>query len=296
MVEPIRARNSLIEPVYCQEAPNETIELGKLAVEFKHKGAVRHSSAVFQMRFEPEDRLEFIYPIDDQPWMFGLGLIAPPGDPYKEITLTERGVSFQAFCSASGDDRGGAVFTPTKTPVLVTQPSNAIVTAKFHLFNAPDFYGPENYVLVLGEPPYEGGKGCGRVTLKADSWKITIAATEHTDKLIESLKSKGGYAITHMGQVEREDGSAFSSEMLSRLLSALHQFLSFAFGRWAGVALAIGVDAQGNRCHEEWGPRLTADGQWRGSSPGLTPIMQSCFQRRLPDSWHCGNVTCGISH
>jgi hypothetical protein len=62
-------------------------------------------------------------------------------------------------------------------------------------------------------------------------------ATEQTDELNKSLKTHGGYVITHMGQVERQDGSQFSSEKLRGWLSALHHFLSFAFGRWAGVLM-----------------------------------------------------------
>ena len=70
----------------------------------------------------------------------------------------------------------------------------------------------------------------------------------------------------HMGQITREDESTFSSEQLDELLSCLHYFLSFALGRWAGVALPVGFDAAGNKAFEEWGLRITADGPWHGGS------------------------------
>jgi hypothetical protein len=69
-----------------------------------------------------------------------------------------------------------------------------------------------------------------------------------------------------MGQVSREDGSKFSSEQLNELLHCLHYFFSFALGRWAGLALPIGFDSDGNRIFEEWGLRSIADGPWRGGS------------------------------
>ncbi len=265
MAELSRRRTPLIDPVYPQAAPNQPIELGDLAVQFEHRATTHHGIARFAMRFMPDDGLEFVVPIDSQRLLFGFELINSD-NPLKNITLTERGVSFEAFCVGFGGDNGGAVFTPTKTPLVVTRPSSTIVTAKFHLFNAPKFYGPENYVLLLGEPPNEGGVVCGCVTLKAAGWKITIAATQQTDEVTDALKSHGGHVITHMGQIEHEDGSEFSSDMLIGLLSALHQFLSFAFGRWAGIGLVIGFDVLGNKCFEEWGPRVTADGHWRGSS------------------------------
>ncbi len=83
---------------------------------------------------------------------------------------------------------------------------------------------------------------------------------------MKSLKARGGYVITHMGQAEREDRVAFSNEQLEELLSALHYFLSFAFGRWAGVALPIGYDSKGLKVFEQWGLRTTADGPWHGST------------------------------
>ena len=70
---------------------------------------------------------------------------------------------------------------------------------------------------------------------------------------------------THVGRMAREHGSTFSSEQLEDLLSCLHQFLSFASGRWAGVALPVGFDTGGNRVFEERGMWRTADGPWNGS-------------------------------
>ena len=66
-----------------------------------------------------------------------------------------------------------------------------------------------------------------------------------------------------MGQIAREDGSTFSSEQLDDLLICLHYFFSFAMGRWAGLALPIGFDADGNKVYEQWGMRVTAQGSWQ---------------------------------
>ncbi len=182
-----------------------------------------------------------------------------------KLTLTEREVNVDVFCSAIGGGYGGIVFTPTRSAITVTRPSDAISVAKFHLFNFPDFFGPESYVLRTGEPPLEGFRGCGRAVLKADGWVITIAATDRTRDLEEALKGQGGYAITHMGQVVREDGTKFSSEDLDDLLACLHYFLSFALGRWVGLALPVGFNTEGNRVFEQWGLPRTAGGPWNGS-------------------------------
>lgn len=253
-----------ITPSYSHTEPNERIDLGRLAVQYDHKGTTYREMATVTMRFVPKDRLEFVCPFKDESPLFGMRFFVD-GDRNLRIELKDRGVGFDAFCVAAGGDHAGIVFSPTKSGVTVTPPSETISTATFHLFNFPDFNGPDDYILVTGEPPLQGAKRCGRALLKADGWNIIIAATDRTDSLTKKLKHQGGYALTHMGHIAREDGKAFSSERLDDLLSCLHYFLSFALGRWAGVALPVGFDAQGIRVFEQWGLRITADGSWNGS-------------------------------
>ena len=45
----------------------------------------------------------------------------------------------------------------------------------------------------------------------------------------------------------------------------MHYFLSFALGRWAGLAFPIGFDKAGKKAFQQWGLPMTAAGPWRGS-------------------------------
>ncbi len=152
-------------------------------------------------------------------------------------------------------------------------PSESLSSAIFHLFNFPDFHGPEDYWIAPEEtasivPPISvppGRARCGRVILKADGWKITIAATDKTHALVEAAAREGGYVITHMGRIERENGSGFSTKELEDVLHCVYLFLSFALGRRAGVAFPIGFDTDGNRAFEQWGLPIVAAGTWHRS-------------------------------
>ncbi|MCE9527086.1 MAG: hypothetical protein K8R36_13650, partial [Planctomycetales bacterium] len=95
-------------------------------------------------------------------------------------------------------------------------------------------------------------------------WSITIAAFENTGERTKALKEEGGFVVTHMGRVTKSDGATFSSDQLEEILNCLHYFLSFALGRWAGVALPIGLDAVGQKVYETWGMGKTAHGPWKG--------------------------------
>jgi hypothetical protein len=106
---------------------------------------------------------------------------------------------------------------------------------------------------------------CGRAVLKANGWTITIVSTDQTRELAKELKQQGGYVITHLAEITRDDRSPFSSESLESLLSCLQYFLSFTLGRWAGVALPVGFDADGRIVYEQWGLPIAADGSWNSS-------------------------------
>jgi hypothetical protein len=263
MSERIKVDRPLIESLYSQDEPNQPIELGQVAIQFDCQDVSYHKTATAIMRFLPKDSLEFVVPLEGEDSWLGMKLFQG-GDPSIRLTLTDRTVTFDAFLSATGGKHGGLVFCPTQSGITVTQPSAAISTATFHLFNFPAFLGPENYILKTGSPPLRGFTTCGRAVLKADGWIITIAATDRTDDLEEELKAQGGHVITHVGQIVRENGTTFTSEELDNLLACLHHFLSFALGCWAGVALPVGFDSDGNRVFEQWGMRRSTDGPWNG--------------------------------
>lgn len=260
----IEVHNPLIKPIYTQTEPNQPIELGRVAVHFDHEGTTYQDMATVTMRFRPDDRLDILCPLDDKPPMLGYELIVSTIRKIK-ITLTNNDIAIDGFWTAVGGEYDGILFRPGQSGVIVTHPSDSVRRVTFHLFNFPEFFGSEDYVLMKGESRLHGWTRLGRAVLKADGWAITIAATERTDSLSKSLKSQGGYALTHVGQVTREDGAAFSSEQLEDILLCLHYFLSFSMGRWTSVALPVGFDAEGNKVFERWGMGRSADGPWNGS-------------------------------
>jgi hypothetical protein len=253
----------LIKPIYSQSSPNEPIGLGQHAIQVTYRGTTYEDVASIVMKFLPHQGIEIVCPWEGKPPMLGLDLFADHGDSIK-LTLREKGVSFDIFCASFGGSHGGTVFLPRSSGVTVTPESDSISAVTFHLFNFPDFLGPEDYTLATKDEVSETFLRCGRVVLRAGGWTVTIAATDQTKELTDGLKGQGGYVLTHAGKISRDDESTYSSEQLAELLNCLHYFLSFSLGRWAGVALPVGFDPNGNRVFEEWGLRITADGLWPG--------------------------------
>jgi hypothetical protein len=262
MTDQIEVSRPLIEPIYSQTDPNQPINLGRVAIQVDHQGTAYRETADVTMNFVPDAGLEFAVTFERENPSLAAGLFHA-GCALK-LMLPDRHVTVDAVCVRAG--AGGAVVTPTRLPVNVAPPSAAISAATFHLFNFPEFWAPDDYTLTWDEPGLSHSKRCDRVVLRADGWNVTVAATDRTDEMTKRLESQGGYVITHMGRITRDDESTFSSGQLDDLLTCLHYFLSFVSGRWAGVAIPIGIDRDGNRAFEQWGMRWTAAGPWNGLS------------------------------
>lgn len=261
----LQSESPLIEPIYAQEEPSQAIDLGAVAVGFAHGGQAYKSQGHVSVRFTPDDRLYIEISTDDKNPLLALQVFLDDNWDGK-LKLTERNVTLDVILTAGGSDDGTLAFRPKTSVITVTLPADNMAFAAFHLFNFPELFGAEDYVLATGQDePRFGTRLCGRVILKADGWNITIAATDNTADLCKALRRDGGFVITHMGKIERDDGSLFSSEQLTDLLGCLHHFLSFALGRWAEVSLPVGFDQNGQRVFEQWGTPMMACGPWNGS-------------------------------
>lgn len=276
MADLIEINKSLIEPMYSQSRPNETIKLGDVDVRFSHKGKTYQETAQVSMQFVPNERLLFVIPHKDTQNNVDIettllrrlngGIYGLDEKWNGKLDLTATGVVLDVFVKGYGGEYGAVTFVPESSAVRVTPKCSNISSVIFHLFNFPDFHGPDSYIFKYGTPPLQGAKVCGRTVFQADGWTITIAATDKTDELCKMLDREGGYVITHVGEIRRQDGSAFTNKELNLLVSCLHSFLSFVLGRWAGIALPVGFDKTGERVSEEWGlPLADADG-WHGSN------------------------------
>ena len=251
------------KPIYSQTEPNQAIKLGQVVIQFEHEGKSYHKTANATMTFLPKCDFTFVIPLDGDNSSIGQVSV---GTKLK-LTLPQRGVAEDFFCSAAGEKYGGLVFSPTRSCISVMQSSSIISSAIFHLFNFPNFWAPDDQCKAATKRATQSERKCKQAILKADGWIITISALDGINDLEKELDSQGGYLITHVGTISREDGTTFTSEQLDDLLTCLHHFLSFTLGCWAGLALPIGFDKDKNRVFEQWGVRRVANGAWnpRGS-------------------------------
>lgn len=91
------------------------------------------------------------------------------------------------------------------------------------------------------------------IALQAPQWNVTIEPVPDLSKLEETLRSRGGYAITHLGRIDTQDGRTFSEDEAQAFLRGLDHFLSFVCGSHCAITNVVGRDGKGNEVWKRWG-------------------------------------------
>src|SRR5207247_6477093 len=94
--------------------------------------------------------------------------------------------------------------------------------------------------------------------MSAAGWRVTIDRRPDLDKTIQHVAKVGGYATTHVGRLERVDGSLFSRSRATELLDGMYWFCSFVNSSSCGPLLSVGYDKDGLATWSQWGVRSTA--------------------------------------
>ena len=123
-----------------------------------------------------------------------------------------------------------------------------------------------------------------RIVLRAFPWSLAVEPVSNLRALEKTLSASSGYAITHWGIVEREDGQSFSEKDAVLLLDCVEKFLSFVCGSSCAVTQVVGKVANGGEGWKRWGSRHAAAWKrhrsWADETIGgaLSGIFESFWQ------------------
>ncbi len=249
-----------ISPFYIQKHVNDPIELGSLPVTFELDGKQISTDIHGEILFKPGDEVRLKLDLDklgepaEKLWMIS---------DFSNFVITTDGGSIDCNCIDLQ-----VKFPGTSTVTLAPKHSVMNVLCSdipnkqmyFHVFNLPTMFGPDDYILAR-----EQGKSFQRLNrsiIRLSGWRVTLCAHENTEALIEEREKLNGYAITHTGLLEREDGSTFDWQAGNEIILMLHYLMSFAFGQWIGTGLVVGLDHTGKRVYESWGLPRTDVVKW----------------------------------
>ncbi len=126
----------------------------------------------------------------------------------------------------------------------------------FQVVNFNDFMTPGvTLTPAFGFPPHIA-------ELTYGGWRIQLTTVKDHRNIFKSVGKTGGYAFTHLGRLERADGSAFAAQDAEGILEAFRRFLSFARGASCSLPIRWGTAGDGSIAWECWGSQPVDP--WKG--------------------------------
>jgi hypothetical protein len=238
--------------------PNEPIPLHKGDLEIEHQGNLTQGSGTVYLKWFPYPQIQFE---SSGHQLLGSNvekayLKVPETDGLVEALIAVK----HGFNQTTGETK--EVLGNVRKPI-VKGFGQDLTYIKFHLTNFENFNGSSRAVIEdeSGERIGDGG------IFEAEGWKVTVDPYKTSEQInsqrssINILKSQGGYAVTHVGKLERLDRETFSENEARSFLEALSYFLSFVRGLRIEPLLLAGYDASDQRIWEKWA--LSNSDPWR---------------------------------
>jgi hypothetical protein len=235
-----------LAPLYTVPDASVPVLLYQGPLEITQAGLTDRGDGTLRYQWLPSPRITFELPLTQGQVLSTApaSLRLPPSGAAANVFITR--LSFGAGHGISVPSASGIVQQPF---VQLTSPDAHV--AVFHLANFCHYIG-----LPIGSPA-TGTSWIGRATLEADGWRVTIDQLENYSNLRDILKRQSGYAVTHVGRLERVDGQPFPKIGADDLWQLLFYFFSFTRGFYSAPILPVGLDNNGHRVWEEWRDWMT---------------------------------------
>ncbi len=238
-----------VQPAYELPSPNHPLVLYEGDAEFR--GRPGRAWVRLQFAPKPDTRFEF-EDRGDRPWR--IAFMGPDAGGEERLHLSEIDHDIGVEVTTSGT---GILSGPTaaRGVSLDGEGVDDLQRVVFHVLNF-------RIGLGGGAPLHNAtASWLGRRRFGGGGWLVTLDECVGGASVAEELKQKGGYAFTHVGLLERENGSRFTADEARAALWAIHGALSFAKAAWTGPALPVGYTAGGLVAWREWGDRHLSEWQ-----------------------------------
>jgi hypothetical protein len=248
-------------PKPCYEFPqlNESISLIKAKASVSAQGIVHVGDAEVRLDLLPDAGVHVYVSLTAGHPFVGIG----------EIKLALDGNDVPGFATKlSSSSSGGATlkWCPNVEPLIGRGNQNTQITSVvFHIFNYRDIlFGTRR----SGEHVGTTWHAIYHIDLKASGWNVELKSLPTTSDILKTLDEEGGYGLTYVGCLQKEDGTSFDGKTAQEMLNALRHFFSFSKGMWCNPCLAVGFDDKENRVWESW---ASPDGGWSNPSSWFDP-------------------------
>ena len=257
-------------PFYPTEEPNQPISLYEGPIELVQGNITDRGDGVVRFNWLPSPHLKFYFQKDSHSTQ--LRLDGSTEMPSTILRLPLRGATAKSSLVSISRE-----FMSTNILKIEGEPINSITIGS----------SPEIVNLVFHIPNF---LSFGReIIMEAGGWAVKLKPVDNFRNLIGLLRSTGGFAITHVGCLQRSNTTPFPIVEGQEVLKLLFWFLSFVKGTDTSPLLSVGLDYGGRQVWEEWYlPRLSSwrenDNWFIESEPERLTELFPGFLRRWQDS------------
>ena len=238
----------ILQPCYTFQKPNESISLSHTKASVTYQGKIYEGDAEVRLELVPNAGIHIRTSLPSLP--------LSPSD-FGVLTVGSNDVpGFVVWETVPINGKVDFVWCPREEPITGRgDRSTRITSVVFHLFNYEGLFGTRRSVEHVGNASH----AIHHVDLKATGWNIELKSMPTTLDTIKTLRETGGYGLTHIGCLKKEDSSSFDGKTAEEMLTALRSFLSFSKGMWCNPCLAVGFDDKENKVWEAWS---SPQGHW----------------------------------
>src|SRR5581483_10799633 len=177
-----------IVPIYLMHEPNQPIPLYSGPIEITQHSITYSGKGTLQLQWFPYPGIGFNWHNDD----------ASPRDALRGLTISlpDLGASARGYPISVPYWEEGKVAGYLEEPIDLGE-DRGLTEVVFHLVNFSDY--------INGGPVRRGPSHSwrGRLEFQGLEWQVTIDSVKDYYDLIKDTESKRGYAITHVGKLER---------------------------------------------------------------------------------------------
>lgn len=279
-----------LKPIYSTGEVNRSVHLYAGKFELVHAGSTFTGGGGIQLEWLPRPRLWFhLYKVDDEQQIIDLFVNAAVGKGLLRLIDVSQEVEVVVVRTRTSSSNIENRVDPLVSGIINEFNMGCDDNIKYILFHVVNFRD-YNGAGVRNESTTSAWNG--RAIVEAGDWRVILDKSPGWHPLLEELKALSGYAITHVGKLERIDGKAFSVDDADEMSEALYRYLSFCSGFWVAPILLVGFDASGNKVFEQW--RSAKIERWRNvsswfndvSTHGLTAGFPGFLERWRDETWN----------
>jgi len=250
-----------IKGVYNSNNINKSIIVSNQDAVLKRGSTSLRSSLIITQEFLPKPYVKYDLTLSDD----SISLLNILSNDDLKIELQNRSVELHVFESSSSSNSPSIIKARAKREPVTLGKDENINEVIFHVVNFVDYWA-DNF--DFSSAPHKYTKG-NRLSFVVNDFSIVIESLEYTQKLIKSLNSTGGYAITHIGKITTLNDKHLTGTNINIVLDQLYWFLSFSKGAWTPTILPVGFNSRGEKIWEQLGSKSVES--WRNTPSWFDP-------------------------